>query len=235
MDEAKKGEIIGFFMQKGILVSQDSLESLQDINLDQMYAALIKKIPVDQLTILHSDLIYLIKEDIEPRANQDINWNELEQLRARSERTGSSKGYGKFLDIIKQDEQPEVHTKDQIVVLYDYHEPDKKREVDDFVQHFNNRFHQIEKLFHGRQELSGLISISRISSKKDKEQIAFIGMVNNKKTSKNGNIILELEDTTGMISALVSKNKPDLFTLSQDIVNDEVIAVTGVSHEGIVS
>ena len=72
------------------------------------------------------------------------------------------------------------------------------------------------------------------STKKDRENMALIGIVSRKEITKNENIILTVEDLTGSISVLVNKNKPELFEQARDIVLDEVLGITGVNGSKIV-
>jgi len=85
-----------------------------------------------------------------------------------------------------------------------------------------------------RQELINTTSINRINQKKDREQTSMIGMISEKKYTKNGNYIFTIEDKTGSIKVLANKNKPDLFKIAKDMVLDEVIGVAGVNGDGII-
>jgi DNA polymerase II small subunit len=117
----------------------------------------------------------------------------------------------------------------RVEVLFSYQEESKKRDVSDFTAYFNKRLIAIEKILSKRQELSNITSIHRIKQKRDRETVAFIGMVANKETTKNGNIIITMEDTTDRIKVLVNKTKPELVELAKNIVNDEVIGIVGVN------
>src|SRR3989338_3805130 len=122
----------------------------------------------------------------------------------------------------------------KVKIIYSYNDEPKKRELQDFVEYFNNRYKALEKILKQRQELKNTVSINRISIKKDKEPVAIIGIVNEKFTTKNGNLLLVLEDPTGMKRVIVNKNKPDLFREANDIVLDEVIGITGVAVDTII-
>ena len=121
-----------------------------------------------------------------------------------------------------------------IKIVYSYREDPKKREPQDFVDHFNNRYKSIEKILKQRQELKGTLSINKISNKKEKENISIIGIVSSKHTTKNGNLMLLVEDPTGQKKIIVNKNKPALFREAKDIVLDEVIGIVGVNVETVV-
>jgi len=122
----------------------------------------------------------------------------------------------------------------RVMVVNEYKDFVKKREIQDFVKFFNSRYKKIEKILRNRTELSSLISISRILQRKERESVAFVGLVYNKAETKNGNIMLTLEDPTGMIKVMVSKNKKELLESAKDTVLDEVIGIVGISGDNIV-
>ena len=125
--------------------------------------------------------------------------------------------------------QEEHQKKGEIRIVQSYKEEPKKREPQDFVDYFNNRYKSIERILKQRQELKGTISINKIPTKKDKESLAIIGMVNNKQTTKNGNLVLVIEDPTGQTKIIINKSKPALFNEAADIVLDETIGILGVN------
>ncbi len=92
----------------------------------------------------------------------------------------------------------------------------------DFVKNFKNRFNSIKGILQERPELENLTSISRID---DSKSFSLIGMVYDKKITKNDNIILEIEDLTGRISALVNKNREEVYEKAKEILLDEVIGL----------
>ena len=87
----------------------------------------------------------------------------------------------------------------RIKLVMDYHEKSRKRNVQDFVNYFNIRYRDIERILRQRSELQNLTSLARISQKRDRENVALIGVVYDKQVSKNNNIILTLEDPTGFV------------------------------------
>ncbi|MBU0471306.1 MAG: metallophosphoesterase, partial [Nanoarchaeota archaeon] len=104
----------------------------------------------------------------------------------------------------------------------------------DFVNFFVNRFKSLEKIIKQRPEMQGLISINKIKLKSEKENISIIGMVKEKKITKNNNILLVLEDLTGQISVLIHKNNAELHKIAKDMVLDEVVGVVGVLGKNII-
>jgi len=124
--------------------------------------------------------------------------------------------------------------KSNIKIVQSYTEDPKKREAQDFVDYFNNKYRALERILKQHQELNNTLSINKITNKKEKEAVSIIGMVSNKQTTKNGNLLFILEDPSGRKKVLVNKNKPSLFNEAKDIVLDEVIGVTGVGVDTII-
>lgn len=103
--------------------------------------------------------------------------------------------------------------------------------VEDFVKYYRSRYNII-KGFLQEHDIEGLSSIGKISNQK--RNISIIGLVADKRTTKNKNIILELEDLTGKISVVVHHDKKEVFEDAKNIVLDEVIAVSGTGSQEII-
>ncbi len=125
-------------------------------------------------------------------------------------------------------------TVSSVRIVSEYDDKPKKRSVQDFIDYFNARYRSIERLLQPRQELQNLTSIARVRAKKDREQVSIIGIVADKRVTKNEHIMLTLEDTTGRINVLIAKSKPELHTPARDIVFDEVIGISGIPGEDII-
>lgn len=121
------------------------------------------------------------------------------------------------------------------------HEPDirifKDREVtrksrctgklEDFVEHFKDRFTQMKGLMNNRRsEYPVMDRLSRAAGKGQREKMRLVGMVYEKRTTKNGHVLIELEDETATVTALVSKNSK-ILGLTQSLMEDEVVAFDG--------
>jgi DNA polymerase II small subunit len=97
----------------------------------------------------------------------------------------------------------------------------------DFVQYFNDRYRTLKKMLRQRKELGGFLDIER--ALKSTGELKLIGMVSNILTTRHGNKFLELEDETSSCRILI-KSSSSLIT--DPIVEDEVIGITGVKPEG---
>jgi DNA polymerase II small subunit len=99
----------------------------------------------------------------------------------------------------------------------------KKITVSDFVKYFKNRFISMKNILQEHSELTNLVSINKISG--NRQGISIIGIVSGKRTTKNKNLIFEIEDLTGKINVLINQNKEELYKKAQEISLDSVIGI----------
>ncbi len=122
-----------------------------------------------------------------------------------------------------------------VIVLKTFKEDLKKREVGDFVLHFRGRYEALRKLLMHRAELhDGLTSIHKIATKEQREEVALIGIVFEKRLTKNGHLELQLEDITGSIKVFITKDRKDAYERAQDVALDEVIGIRGTYGKNVV-
>jgi DNA polymerase II small subunit len=122
----------------------------------------------------------------------------------------------------------------RVKVLWSYQDKPKKLTPQDFVHYFNARYKALERILQQRQELQNLTSLARLLNKKDRETVSIIGMIMDKQVTKNENIMLVLEDPSGQMKVMVSKNKPDAYELAKDLVHDEVVGITGTTGTNVI-
>jgi len=170
------------------------------------------------------------KRHIEKSINIDIQTNTSVMKTGESSSTEESSPLEKNTNNSMDNKDPKDTFMEQskIKIVSSYNVRTRKWSVYDFVNLYVARFKEIEKILHSRQELQNLTSISRINSKRERENIALIGMVYEKAVTKSGNIILTIEDPTGMLKAVINKNKEELFRLAEEIQLDEIIGLTGM-------
>ncbi len=82
-----------------------------------------------------------------------------------------------------------------------------------------------------RGELDHLVSLNKISG--NKQGFSIIGIVSDKRITKNKNLLLEVEDLTGKIRVLINQNKPELYERAEDITLDSVIGFKGSGNKEI--
>jgi DNA polymerase II small subunit len=107
----------------------------------------------------------------------------------------------------------------------------KKLEVKDFVFHFRERFSKMRNILQEHSGLKNLTSINKISG--TRSGFSLIGIVYSKVLTHNKNLLLEIEDLTGKIKVLISKDKKELFKKAEDIPLDSVIGFSGSGNREI--
>jgi len=228
---------IHFFLGKGILLSPE-LNEIKEEETDSLYSSLREKIKSEDFLVLTQKVI----EAINKLDKIEVSWKDLEKAKVLSEKGKGEKLYSKFLNFLENPETPKIDAETEtkkadsfnVNITYNYEEKSKKRVISDFVQFFNCRYKSIEKMLRNRAEIQNLTTINRIKGKQDRSTVSLIAMVNKKRITKNGNMILNVEDPTGSINILINKNKPGMFEQAKDIVLDEVMAIVGSNAENIV-
>ena len=122
----------------------------------------------------------------------------------------------------------------KLEVVYSFLIEPQKFNPGHFTTLFASRYNFIEKILRQRSELQGTIAIGRLLKKKEKEKVSIIGLVENISLTKNGNLIISLEDLTGKISVIITKNRADIFAMAKDLVFDEVVGLTGTFQDKII-
>lgn len=228
--ETKRKYIVDFFLRKGLLIDNGLLEYLGNENNLSGFCKLIEKDDTQNITVLSEKIRGMLGSE-----GQKLNWLELEKLSIILEKKSSKDRNKSFKQILEKGKSPiqEKNYQEDVKIIFSYDQAPKKREANDFIKYFNNRYNLIEKILKQRQELHNIISINRLLSKRDREQVSIICTVTDKRYTKNGNCILTVEDQTGSINALVNKNKPSLFKIAKDIVLDDIIGLVGVNGNNI--
>ncbi|MEK6892839.1 MAG: metallophosphoesterase [Nanoarchaeota archaeon] len=113
-------------------------------------------------------------------------------------------------------------------VFYANTKADKKLEVSDFTYYFRARYQQIQRILLQRPDLLHLISINKISG--DRQTINIIGIVTEKRVTKNGNLIVKFEDLTGSINALFKGDNKEVFSKARELQLDDVVAIKAAGN-----
>ncbi|MBS3169640.1 metallophosphoesterase [Candidatus Woesearchaeota archaeon] len=121
-----------------------------------------------------------------------------------------------------------------VTIVVSYQNNPRKYYIEDFTNFFLSRYRFLESILRNRKELNGILPIKRILQKTEKEKVSLIGIVKEIGETKNGNIIITLEDPSGEIKILVSKNKNELYLTAKDLVVDEVVGMVGVFYDKII-
>ena len=108
--------------------------------------------------------------------------------------------------------------------------PDRKLEVKDFTRHFRGRYQQMQRLLMQRPELqSSLVSIGKLSG--ERQSVSVIGVVREKRVTKNKNLILKVEDLTGEVLLLAKPDREEVFAVAEEAQLDDVIGIRGSGNQ----
>ena len=241
--------LVNDLIKKGYLISPSLL---REKKLDENFLNKIDALKEKPL-VLDKNVYKIIRKS--DNFNLEINWKEFDKSKINYEKNKNIEDYKVFLEIInydnkknklkvetiiKQISEPEKFefekdiTIPNVNIIKSYKENIKKRDVQDFVQHFRARYNALKNILINRNELSNCISINRVLNKNKGDSVAIIGLIIDKKTTKNGNIMLEVEDLTGKISCIIGKNKKEVYDFAKDLISDEVIGVIGTCSDKFV-
>ncbi len=97
--------------------------------------------------------------------------------------------------------------------------------VDDFVAYFRNRFQRMSKLLNSpsKYPTTTLADVKREVN----QNVRAICLVYEKRDTKAGSILLEIEDMHGQFKAVVSRKNEKSYEKARQILKDDIISITG--------
>jgi len=97
----------------------------------------------------------------------------------------------------------------------------------DFTKLFVDRYDVLRKILRSqRREIANAIPINRVK-KSNVQEIQLIGIIKNVRTTKNGHKLIEIEDDTGVATAIALKDSPEVINMANEVVLDEIIGIKG--------
>src|SRR3989344_1054888 len=242
-------EIINLAIKNNLLISPEVLSKITKEDISNILYLFKDKIEGSSVPlVVNNELFNLISKS---KDKINLNWQEYEKSRVDVERGNNSQIYDGFLQILdtnnkhKRDfmnnsnedlSENDLVIKDKnsqqsnVIILKSYNSSAGKRSEADFVKYYNLRYEAIKNILINRPDLKNTVSINKIGYAKGK--ISVIGLVMDKITTKNENVILTIDDPTGYVKIIVSKNKFELFQTTKDIAFDEVIGAVGSYGNG---
>jgi len=137
-----------------------------------------------------------------------------------------------ILDLEKKQEIKELkRTRQDFQIFSPDTKTNKKLEVSDFTNNFRARYQELQRILMARSELQNLVSINKISG--DRQSISIIGIVSEKRTTKNKNLIIKFEDLTGEISALIKFDRKEIFDKASELQLDDVVGIKASGNRDI--
>ncbi len=111
-----------------------------------------------------------------------------------------------------------------------------------FINYFNNRFEKLKRIMTESRSY-GTTDIANLEGFVAGREVSVIGMVYERRFTKNGHILITLEDTTGSVNVLFAKpqenvreTRPDqrlVFEQAAKITKDDVVLVKGKVSKGL--
>lgn len=104
----------------------------------------------------------------------------------------------------------------------------KNIDIHDFIRYFRDVYSKLSSIIMENSEIKNIKSIRRITNG---DNCNIIVSVFDKKITKNGNILLKVEDMTGYQTVIIDKNREKLYESVKKVLIDEVIGLN-VSSSG---
>ncbi|MDI6819485.1 MAG: DNA-directed DNA polymerase II small subunit [Candidatus Hodarchaeaceae archaeon] len=105
-------------------------------------------------------------------------------------------------------------------------------ELKDFVKLFKDRYDRLSNMLRKRVDLHEAVPISSLTAYDDGDAVRVIGIVADKRETRSGHIVLELEDLSGRATAWIFKGRRELMRKAAEVVTDEVIGIEAMLRKG---
>lgn len=237
-------EILRFCIENGLLVDKDVLNLFSETSDAESVKLIIDKIRTEtNKKILTKQIFYENKDKVneiflglpeEKRKNlEKLKINLGLSIEISKEFAGNETVVKEIKGNLEQEDVKKQGVVDYegVKILSMPKIESRKLEVKDFVVYFKKRFEKIRNVLQEHSGLKNPVSINKVSG--DRQGFCIIGLVSEKRVTKNKNLILEVEDLTGKMRILINKNKPELYSKAEDIPLDGVIGFRGSGNREI--
>jgi len=192
-------EVVQNLQQKGYLISPDALKVILNSENPEELAALALENAKEKLTIELGDL--KVREKIKPIE---------ETVAIRVQRT-------EFKPLAK-----DIETR---IRLHKNSDNKTSGTLEDFVDYFRSRYEQIAEILKMRAG-NEVVTIANLKARQT-EKGRVIAIITEKRKTKNGHILLTVEDLSGSMNALIPASNKSLLSFVESLVLDEVVAIDG--------
>jgi len=214
------------FLEEGILVDPSISGDLQEMQFSLV--PIIKSLSIDFLSkehfIQNYTKIKVFLENLKSSRDGEEKEAIIQTLSCLTKYEGLP-GSTPQVQVIKEDQEGIKPIKSflnrKVKILKVFNNVPKDIKFKDFVDHFKSRYIKIKNILKEHNELENLTLINKLSH--NNKNISIIGMIIDKRITKNNNVIFNVEDLTGKIKVLVNINKPELIQKSKEILLDEVV------------
>ncbi len=202
-------DILEYASLNMIMLSPEALLELESLD----YKDVISKANLDGLFIIDKEYINSYKKSMPNETNLEkdalVEVKSVEVLKSRY--------------IYAQDIDPDIKIKHETDVT---NKSSTKGKISEFYDFFTEKYHSLSTILKRRPNLSPISSKSLIKAQKN-ERVTLIGMLLDTNLSKNGNIVLNFDDTDGEFRVIVMQKDTVLFDQAKHMIKDDVVAING--------
>lgn len=226
-------EILKFCIEKGLLMDKDVLSLFSESKDMESVKMIIERIKSQTREKIITKELFSKNLEKVTQVFSSLPEDKQKSLEGLKIKLGLSIEISKEIVSSIKEKEPvfEIPEKSTVKVVSVSPVQNKKIEVGDFVKHFRNRFFDMKNILQERPELKNLVSINKIFG--NRQGISIIGMVIDKRMTKNKNIILDVEDATGRIKVLINYNKKELCEKADEICLDSVLGFMGSGNNEV--
>jgi len=218
-------EILKFCLENGLLVDKEVLNLFSESGDLESAKIIIKKIKHHTQKKIITKSLFSENKDQVNRFFEELPEEKKKSLELLKIKLGLSIEISRESYNIVNKEKPIEDKDGRVKVVTMTPSLSKKIEVKDFVGYFRARLEEMKGYLQNHSSLSNLTSINKITG--DRNTFSIIGIVYDKRVTKNKNIILDVEDLTGRIKVLINNNKKELYEMAEDITLDSVLGFKG--------
>ena len=103
-------------------------------------------------------------------------------------------------------------------------------DIGNLIDYFQNRYKKLSDILSKRPELRTWQKINEITE--NQTDLSLIVMITDIRSTKNGHYLIEIEDDTGSMPLLISKDNDELISAAKNLMKDEVIGVIAQKRAG---
>ena len=104
--------------------------------------------------------------------------------------------------------------------------------INGFLMYFRDRYKKIRKILEERIDASGVIDIKDLNNANKYENVKICGMVTEKRESKMGSLIIEIEDLSGRVLGIFTENSKKKVFIRDHLLMDQVLLFQGKYSNG---
>lgn len=197
-----KKSAASIFINAGILAEPEAVDYVVD-----------KGIDAEQLSgkLLSSGKFFLTKDIAESFEKGEDKTKSVVEIKPASKKS-IAKDISGSVKINSQDEEQQ-----------------NTKTLTDFVAYFNDRYEKIKTILMAHSEVKNPMSVGRLKEAADEKGVCVIVILSDINISKNGHHIVNIEDPTGTMTAIIMKDK----NIGEEaIISDEIVALTGSVSNG---